>query len=290
MELPGTKVLVVGAICLSILGGIAAYKIGQIQKAYLASQPSSIVFDANATSSRIAALNNQPNNLLLSALEQAEADQAASTTSNPFIIDPKDNLTDVVAKKLFVTYAQDETSGISSASDPAFADNIINGIDTSTLPKAKYSISSITLFIPQTKTDLAAYANQFANVHQAGLVAVANTKGGKLVDIGVAYKNIANQLISMKVPAGVADAHVEIANDYAISADAFDLINDQQKDPLKAVLGLKMLQDANGRQADAYKKIALFFKNSGLTFSTEDDGYMWTLIAQAAASTSTSQQ
>ena len=62
MELPGTKVLVIGAICLSILGGIGAYKVGQIQKAYLASKPSSIVVDTNATSTRIASNNGNNQN------------------------------------------------------------------------------------------------------------------------------------------------------------------------------------------------------------------------------------
>ncbi len=280
MKLPHTKILILAAVCLSIIAVVFSVKAVQDQNAYALrnSQNALIVDSSNGTSS----VNDQ----ILSALESSELDliNQASTT-NPFLPSPKDNLTDRVAKGLFTTYAQGEANGDNAPDTTTAINGIINNIDTSALPQSAYTIGNLTIFAPQNSIQIKNYANQLASIQVSNLSAVAQDPkkfSSDLLALGTIYSSIAEQLMKVPVPAAVASSHLEIANDYLIAAKNFVLIVGQKQDPVKSYLAIKSLQDAANRQLIARTAIVNYIQDNGILFSKEDPG---SLLLQTSTTT-----
>ena len=99
-----------------------------------------------------------------------------------------------------------------------------------------------------------------------------------LTKIANVYEQLGNELIKIKVPSQIASSHLSLANDYILTAEAFRMIEQQSKDPVKSLLGVKTAKTAGEDQDQMLTNISRYFKSNGIIFNKTDVGNMWNSI------------
>jgi hypothetical protein len=276
LKLPSKKILTLAASCIALVAILSAYRVALAMRQSRGTGSSiSVATDASSANSK-----------LQGALQDADEAQASST--NPFAPSPNDTMTDTLSKGIFSAYAQTQVADDDGTDEPD-TDTAINqalsSVDTSTLPKPRYSLNDITISSSIGAGDLRNYANQFATIQNTGFQLIANNPGkynNDLNAIGTVYYSIGEQLIKMSVPSPLVEEHLEITNDFIFSADNFKLITQQDSDPMKALLALRHYKDANVAEDAAYTEIAYYLRSNGILFDQSEPGYMWVQIASSS--------
>lgn len=275
MKTPSNKTLILGAFCLSIVASVGAFKIGEARR--VASEASrntasAVYIDIQKT--------NKEGALLQRALKNIDLDATlgSSTAGNPFAPSPNDTLTDSLAKNLFLSYANQQ-SGNSSQSDEAIANTIVSQISTADLPRAPFTLSNISMFTPKSKDEIRAYGNAVGTIIRANYTTISNKKGMSLKEIAEIHKKIGNEIIAVKTPAALAEAHLSIANDYSLLGSSFAIIaEDEKKDPLKSLLAVRTATDAADDLNITYQNVSNYFTKNDILFVNGEPGVIWSLI------------
>lgn len=282
MQLPGKNVLVLAAVCLSIIGGVSAYKIAQSARLKMAETT-----EGGIVASNIATVPASTNKLL-NALQEIELTSGNTTSTNPFAPSANDTLTDRLSKNFFSSYAKTQGSDSSELpDDETLINNALSTVDTSKMPKEKYTTSDMKIVAGNTKEELRAYGNAFAKIQYEGLLPIRQNPSvyqNDLSSIGTVYAPIAARLIKIPVPVAIAAEHLAIVNGFYISSEDFKLIDEQSKDPMKSLLGLRQYKDTVERQTRMYTDIANYFKSNGILFTDTEPGFFWTELTETDSS------
>lgn len=278
MQVPGKNVLILAAICLSVVGGVGAYKVAQAAR----QNASSTVGGIAASTVSINAIQKSDNKLL-SALQQTELESISSSTyANPFAPSESDTMTDRLSKNFFTSYAKIQSGESESSSDEAtLVNNALATVDVSKMPREKYSTGDMNIISGNTEAELRSYGNNFIIRQNDKLQAIKqNPENYKdnLVAIGTVYASVAQNLIDIPVPVALATEHLTIVNSYYLSSEDFKLINQQTNDPVKALFGLRQYKDAVERQTQMFTDIASHMKVNGIIFSDTEPGYFWNVM------------
>ena len=282
-ELPHTKILVLAAICISIISILLAYKVSEAKKNSL--KEVHLSASAGSDGNEVAA-----DQRIADALNEAQLASLGdlASSSDPLAPSPKDTLTDRFSKDIFASYIQFEKSG-EQLSDSELSQNPINNINTDFLPKPVFTSSDLIVFNPKNKDEIKSYGNAFAKAYIESLAPIAANPdkfSDDLVNIGIIYKKIGSTLVKIKVPAEVAEKQLSIANDFVIMAKAFPLVNGQQSDPVKALLGLRVVKDSMENQVNMFTSISTYFKQNDILFEKSEPGALWNnIIATSTQST-----
>lgn len=276
VTVPGNRVLILGAICLSIVAAIGAYTIGEKRREAMQSQAqkqSVVYIDLQGT--------NEGSILLDQTLQKlsTEALLGTSTSQNPFTPSPDDTLTDRLAKEVFLTYAGQE-AGTEHRSEEQIVNSIISQIDTSVLPQSVFSLVHVNMFAPRTDEEIHAYGNTVGSIIKDHYVVIANSKKEiQLAEIGEIHKKIGNEIIKVRVPAAIAQQHLALANAYVVLGESFIIIaTDEKKDPLKSLLAIRTAKDAAENLDTNSKEINSYFNKNAILFTNDEAGIIWSRI------------
>ena len=267
------RVLIVAAVCFSIVGISLTYKISEDKKISL---ENSVSITSNNSDDQI-----KSDQRVIDALNKAKIDAlgALATSSNPFLPSPKDNVSDRFTKDIISAYAEyDQTD---QAPDAESIVNNMDYLDTSDIEKNKYSLAYLPIFVPTTKDQIKEYGNEFARIYLTDLAPVNNDTTGKYqTDLSLMvpiYRKIGEDLMKIKTPASVSAAHLSLANDYLKQSDAFTLIDKEDSDPVQALLGLKVVSEAVPRQAGNYAQITNYLDTNGIIYGAGEPGNFWSV-------------
>ncbi len=276
LTVPGNRVLILGAICLSLVAAIGAYTIGEKRRESLQSQTqrqSAVYIDLQNAS--------EGGDLLEATLQKLNNESLLGTASStsPFAPSVDDTLTDRLAKEVFINYAGQE-AGTETRSEEEVINSIISQIDTSTLPQAVFSLTNVKMAVPRTTEDVRAYGNAIGEIIKANYLVIANKKQTiQLAEIGEIHKKMGNEIIKVTVPTTITQQHLALANAYVILGESFIIIaQDEKKDPLKSLLAIRTAKtaaenlDANNKEINSY-----FYKN-GILFTNDEAGIVWSRI------------
>ncbi len=274
MKTPSNKTLILGALCLSVVASIGAFKIGEARKMAIEDQnkQGAVYIDIQKT--------NTEGALLQEALRKIDltATLGTSTTDNPFAPSPNDTLTDSLAKNLFLSYANQQ-SGDSKRTDDEIATELVSRINTATLPVAPYTLANVEIYSPRTKDELRTYGNTMGQIIKSNLTVIAENKNIKLKEIASIHKKIGAEMIKVKAPSAVAQLHLAAANDYSLLGDAFAIIaNEEAKDPLRSLLAIRTATDAADNLNETYIQMNSYFAANGIIFEKGEAGLMWSII------------
>ena len=274
MTVPRTKTLTLLAICLSAISIVAAFKIGEARKRTLEAERSgsAVYIDLEQT--------NESTKILQTALQNLQLNTMLGTSSveNPFIPKENDTLTDALAKNIFLSYA--ELQNNNALSNDTIANNVINSINTSDLPRSDYSLSNIAISESQTSASIKAYGNRVGAIIKDNYTIIANKKDNiELTEIARLHKAIGNEIINTSVPAALAQQHLVIANSYALLGKSFDIIaTEEQNDPLKSLLAIRTAKDASENLNNAYTEVNNYFIKNDILFNNNEPGIIWSTI------------
>ncbi len=265
------KVLILGAICISIIAGVISYKIADIK--------SKQTLDEQKKSARLFNITGEGEDAavtkILSAIDNSEQAEEIANQEDPFTITENDNSTTRLAKQVYSDYVNKE-AGNSDLNAEDIARNAIGQISSSDIPRSKYGINSLTFTTNNTIEEIRLYGNNFAEIYIRNMQIIAdNNKANDLNQIITVYENISKELLKLKVPPQVSSSHLAIVNNHQILADSFRLINMQNEDPVKSLLGVKSSKEAMEDNDQIFKNISNYFKNNGIIFGNNEVGVIW---------------
>ncbi len=253
---------------------MGAYKIGEARKTLNESnrKNAAVYVDIQKTNPETAELQEALNKIQLESTLNPSGD-----TGNPFEAKANDTLTDSLAKNIFITYAQKE-SGKTSDDDEILAGNIVGGIDTSALPQATFSLKDIQIFVPQTKEDVKRYGNEAGGIIKKyyTLIGTPAYSDGDLRKIAVVHQRIGKELIRIKVPAALAQSHLNLANAFVMFGESLLLIAlEEQKDPLKALLSIRTAKDSSDSVLNSSIEINTYLTQNDILYFENEAGLIW---------------
>lgn len=262
------------AICLSIIASLGAYKIGEARKVLNAEKKKNTAVYVDIQKS------NANNSILEAALANIQGDLAANasgTEENPFAPNPKDTLTDSFAKSIFLSYAERE-SGMGNDDDEAIASKVIGNIDTSSLPKPAFSLANLQLFAPVSKDEIKKYGNDAGLVIKVNYILLGSPEyaDNDLHKIAQLHKKIGQSLIKVRVPAAMAQSHLNLANAYMMFGESLDILATQEHvDPLKALLSVRTAEESGNNIAKSAGEINSYLNQNDILYSDNEPGLIW---------------
>ena len=267
------KVLILGAICISIIAGVVSYKVADYR-----SKQDEIKQKRAAGFFNITGEKEDPTiTKILSAIDSSELAAGTSTEEDPFTITDKDNSTSRLAKQVYSDYVNQE-AGNSDLNVGDIANNAIGQLSSSDLPRSKYGINSIAFTAGSSLEEIRLYGNNFAEIYMRNMRIIANNQqkySNSLSEIASIYENISKELLKIKVPPQISSSHLAIVNNYQIIADSFRLINIQSQDPVKSLLGVKSSKEAIADNDQMFINISKYFKNNDIIFGNNEVGVIW---------------
>lgn len=270
--LPHTKVLILGAVCISIIGIILTYKISSERK-LISQNEQSLSVVGGKTEEQILA-----DKKIIEALNKARIESlgALASSTNPFDPSPKDSISDRFTKDVFAAYLKYDKDGILPDGDALV--NNFQYLDIKDIEKNKYTLAFLSIFAPTTKEEIKNYGNEFASAYLNAIKPVDDNIYKYQSDINnmvPIYRDVGERLMKIRVPSAVASEHLQLANQYLKQADAFVLVGGQVKDPVKALLGLKVIREGIPVQVEMFTRIKTYLKDNDIIYEKSEPGNFW---------------
>lgn len=270
--LPHRKILILGAVCISIIGIILTYKITKERRLVAEKGYELSVVGGKTEEQRLA------DQKIIEALNKAKIDSlgALASSTNPFDPSPKDTVSDRFTKDIFSAYLRYEQDGILPDGDSLV--NNLEYLDVSDVQKNKYTLAYLNIFAPTSKDQIRAYGNEYARVFLKIVDPVAKDTFKYQSDINnmvPIYKSLGENLLKISVPSAIANEHLGLVNQYLKQADAFVLVGGEVKDPVKALLGLQVIREGIPAQVEMYTKIKKYLYENDIVYEKSEPGNFW---------------
>ncbi len=229
-----------------------------------------------------------------SPLNKAPQGPTTDKVQELLIAATSDNLTDTVARTLFVNLSAAKAQGLGNdipTQDSLIADAVqkINN----TKPASRYNEASL-LVVENNKDTMRAYGNAFmqtiarhpeANFGRAIYTIATSTDNADparlapLKDIGEGYGALADDLAELEVPKSLAPFHLKIINNFALIATSFPDIEKLYTDPLRALAAYQRYDALNNETYRLFINIAQNLSQNGILFTKDDPGSAWSSLA-----------
>ncbi len=272
--LPHRKVLILGAVCISIIGIVLTYKITK-ERRLIAENEQNLSVVAGRSEEQILA-----DKKIIEALNKAKIDSlgALASSTNPFDPSPKDSISDRFTKDVFAAYLKYDRDGILPDGETLI--NNLQYLDIKDVEKNKYTLAFLSIFVPTTKEEIRNYGNEFASTYLNAIKPVDENIYKYQSDINTMvpiYRDVGERLMKIRVPSTVANEHLQLANQYLKQADAFILVGGQIKDPVKALLGLKVIREGIPVQVEMFTRIKAYLKDNDIIYEKNESGNFWNI-------------
>jgi hypothetical protein len=200
------------------------------------------------------------------------------------------NLTDTVARTLFINLSAAKSQGLGSdipTQDKLIADAVTQIKKDRTSPT--YSAGDLTISA-NTQAAFKAYGNaviKTINLHPAAsfnatVYAVGDatdhnepSRLAPLRDIQNDYAALAQDLAQIPVPQPFVPLHLQIVNNIDQMAQTFSDMRVMFDDPLRGLAGLQLYQALNDESARVFTNLAQQFSQDGILFTKDEPGSAW---------------
>ncbi len=203
------------------------------------------------------------------------------------------NLTDTVARSLFVNLSDASAQGMGSdiPTQESIIASVSQNVGVAGTPKT-YTQSDVTLVEDSTQTRhdygnavMVALGNHQDATSRNVLLAMSNATDSDspaqlqaLAHVQHEYQALVADLTKLRVPKTLAPLHVQALNDLAAAANS---VGDMQKlfeDPLRGLQALQQYQLLLGEVARVFTSIAEQFGKNGILFTNSEPGAAWTVF------------
>ncbi|MEI8061850.1 MAG: hypothetical protein WCG97_00945 [bacterium] len=269
---PSKTILILGAVCFSIILGSVAYKIAIAQRAL---HPNDAIIGLQGTTTDLG-------NVVTNAIQDAQDNsniEGLATSSDPFAPQPGDSVSDRVTKKIFsgYMYAQ-QTDGVTDQSTADVTSVVMGQINQSDLPQPEFLANQVHFFVPTSKDQIKQYGNNLADVIVQNYQIVANNKekyANNLTEMAKIYSQIGYNIMKVKAPIEMNVEQSSLANSFVLASEGMKMVALQETDPVKSLLGLKTVKEVGQSQSQVLINISQYFKKNDIIFSTNDSGAFW---------------
>jgi len=205
-----------------------------------------------------------------------------------------DNLTDTVARTLFINLSNAKAQGLGD--DIPTQDQLIAQAASQirqSPPTRVYTAADITT-TSNTSDSLKAYGNAFMTAvgahpgasYTATIYALAtSTDNGNpkplkaLSSIGDEYAGLTHDLAKVPVPSTLVPIHLKILNNTERMAEMFPDMAEIYTDPLRALASFQLYDALTQETLRLFINIAQEFGQNGILFSKDDPGQAWSVLS-----------
>ncbi len=225
----------------------------------------------NNPSQNSASLSNLPSGLWAGASTTDDTLSPAQAA----LLDPN-NLTTRIAQGLSTEIlAKGQSGSLESSDDTEIINKALENLNVN-IDVVQYNQSNISIFSPKNKDEIKDYANKTAEIYVNEGKSLTNRNSFPTNEEGILFYNtLAKKLLSVPVPTEIAQAHLDLINNFSASYGALIVVNQYKKDPAKGVLAIKSFSDLESNRASITDKIVNYFKINGIIFNTNDAGALW---------------
>lgn len=167
--------------------------------------------------------------------------------------------------------------GFSAADQAALVSSFAGTIGSGGLSTA-YRADLIPRLAATDAVALAAYADEFARVHEERFTAISG--GGDTADYGRGFRSLAAAIAAIKTPAAIADAAARVANAYDTTGSVILLLA-AGDDPLASLASMPSLQLSEDARAKASGEIARYLAARGVALQSSRYATFWTKMAES---------
>lgn len=187
-----------------------------------------------------------------------------------------DNITDGLSKDIFSQYIKYNTSG------DIKPDDILNA--TQNVLKNKTTVSGAVSYggiktVPSTTDNLRIYGNNLAIIQNSVNAGVAslNKKTNQTPYISSIFMRASILITNIAVPESLADSHINLINGYKKYSEGLSMLDQQNNDPAKALLGLNKVKEATGEILASFDKIkkTIILNKDKLNYISTDPGFIF---------------
>ncbi len=263
------KTLNIAAVCVMVL--LATFLYVQKDKKMTAEKENNISIESAKTNKTLQVEDYQQNIIDTITKQQLESFEKVSES---FKKKDTDTLSDKIAKDVFGQYIEYNTSG---TLDAATLQNLtVNNMAGQIPYTPTVRINNLKLLAP-TVANLKIYTNKIITIQFELDKAIASISNKPNPDIYIKNLYIAasNLYYRQAVPSSLGDYHANIINAYRKFVTAFDLMQMQQKDPARALLGVDMAKKAGDElisNISSIKDIAILNK---VVYEPTDPAFQW---------------
>lgn len=232
-----------------------------------------IVIDENGN------ISTQSNKYRESILKTVEDENVRNfeKLSQSFKKNSSDNLTDTLSKDIFTQYIKYNTSGnLEQSQVDKITNEILKNSNIDTEDLVTYSdIKTNT----SNMNNLKLYANNMIIIQDGinkGILSIEK-KNNKTPYIASIYNTTAKLLTNVEVPELLSQEHINIINGYKNYSNGMYLLDQQDNDPAKALLGLKKIKDSTEQLTKSFEKInkTIILNKDMINFTENDPGILW---------------
>lgn len=264
------KTLNIAAVCVVILLTTFLY----VQKSNKTAEEkrNNIAVQGTDAEGKLLAVDQYQQNIIDSITQQQI--ESFEKVSNSFKKNESDTLSEKIAKDVFGQYIEYNTSGtLDAATLQQMTVNNMVGEEPYT-PTVR--INNLKLAAPNVE-NLKIYTNRIAKI-QLGLDQAIASVGNK-PDVDIYIKNIfiaaSNLYYRQSVPSSMGEYHANIINAYRQYVTAFGLLQLQQTDPARALLGVDQAKKAGEaiiKNLNEIRNIAILNK---VIYEPTDPAFQW---------------
>jgi hypothetical protein len=204
------------------------------------------------------------------------------------------NQTDILSKQVFTNYIALQQSGnLNESNVQALTDQLSAQILDSSASAKTYTVFDLKVIAGATPEEIKDYGDQlflirtkYQNAYIRGSIApnspyIDPSESGMMrvfKDLQNLYERVVVDLSQMSVPDGLAELHLQLMNIYSASAFGLSQFSQLDIDPVAALSGLNVYNKNSDQEEVILQKIARYFVNNGIIFSTNDPGYGFSSI------------
>lgn len=185
-----------------------------------------------------------------------------------------DNLSDGLSKDIFTQYIKYNTSGEIKQEDILSATQDVLKNKTEIKDPAIYSdIKTVS----SNLLNLKIYGNNIAII-QNGVnkgINSLNNKSNKTPYIASIYMKTSELLTEIDVPDSLSDTHINLINGLKKYSEGLTMMDQQESDPAKALLGLNKVKDATDEVLTSFEKIKKTIILNKIDYTKSDPGFFW---------------
>jgi len=198
-----------------------------------------------------------------------------------------ENVSTALGKDMFAEYVSLKKSG--QATPDKLDQLALRLAENTALPVTKkYTTSQVKTFPDANKDFGRIYANNVAGLKlkYQNMVQQRSTRGPEEVTdanvsqysemfsyLSTLYTNFAKELMTLSVPKGLVNSHIDLANSLAQSANAIKNMSLIDTDPTRALIGVESHSEAEALQESALITMSRFFTTNGIIFTTDEPAF-----------------
>ena len=186
-----------------------------------------------------------------------------------------DNLTDSLSKDVFTQYIKYNSSGELKQDDIlSITEDVLKNKNISSESVSYLDIKITTSNISNLKS----YGNNVAII-QNGInknILSLNKKNNKTPYIASIYNTASKIFTDIEVPELLAENHINIINGYKKYSEGMYMLDQQNTDPAKALIGLTKVKEATDEILNGFEKIQKIIILNKIIYTDNEPGTIWT--------------